>query len=50
MNGSRTLNTDHIAWHAQRVHRDLSLVPQTDGSYGWELADHTEKLQASLGA
>lgn len=50
VNGSRTLNTDHIAWHAQRVHRDLSLVPQTDGSYGWELADHTEKLQASLGA
>ena len=50
VNGSRTLNTDHIAWHAQRVHRDLSLVPQTGGSYGWELADHTEKLQASLGA
>lgn len=49
-NGSRTLNTDHIAWHAQRVHRDLTLVPQADGSFGWDIADHAENLQASLQA
>ncbi len=50
VNGSRTLNTEHIAWHAQRVHRDLSVVPAEGGGYGWDIGDHTENLQASLAA